>query len=98
MPVPPSPDQAAREAAIHRYYRSTLFAVITGGFAFFEAMYCAARLGLFPFLAKNPASSMEKIAQGLGLAVYPTRVLLMTCASMNLVRVEGGLFSNEPES
>lgn len=85
-------------ADLEARHRQRSFNLIVGGFAFFEVMYSAARLGLFTCLARNPGSTIGQIGNELDIAPYPLRVLLLACTSLRLLKKEGELYWNEPES
>src|SRR5687768_5340152 len=85
-------------AELETRHRQRNFNLIVGGFAFFEVMYSAARLGLFTYLARNPGSAIGPIGNALDIAAYPLRVLMLACTSLRLVKKEGELYWNEPES
>lgn len=56
------------------------------GFAGFQVLVAASRLGLFDLLAKQPDRDLEAIRDALGLPDHSTRALLLSCASLGLVR------------
>jgi hypothetical protein len=96
---PPSPSEAAigqREPSIHQSQRSYQFNLILGGYAFFEVLYSATKLGLFTHLDTNPGGDREQIGRALGLAAHPLRVLLLACVSLHLLRKEGERYFNAP--
>lgn len=64
--------------------------------AFFNsnALFSACELGLFEFLNTHPKSSLDEVAEGLGLSTYAARVLLLSIANTGLVEKSGEAYSN----
>lgn len=67
---------------------------IVFGYAMFEALYAACELDLFGTLSKRPGMTAPELSQELGLGPYPTRLLLLTCCSIELLVKNGDRYYN----
>jgi hypothetical protein len=76
--------------------RAYQFNLILGGFAFFEVLYSATKLGLFTHLEAHPGDGREEIGRALGLDPYPLRVLLLACVALQLLHKDGERYRNAP--
>lgn len=61
--------------------------VLVRGFAFFQALVSACQLGLFEYLSASPHRTKEEIATRLKLPSHSVNVLLLTCTSLGLLKV-----------
>ncbi|WP_432146312.1 methyltransferase [Streptomyces sp. bgisy084] len=62
----------------------------------FQFLSAALQFGLFDVLEKNPGTTREELAVHLGLAPQPTRILLLGCTAMGVLRKEGDGYYNTP--
>ncbi|MER5886137.1 methyltransferase [Streptomyces sp. NPDC001941] len=69
---------------------------LTTGFWRFKALAAAVDLGLFSALARLGSAEAPELAAALGLDARPTRMLLASCASMDLLVREDGRYRNSP--
>lgn len=60
--------------------------MILGGHIHFQTLSAAVQLDLFTMLARNKGMTRAKIAQTLGVAEKPIRILLLGCSALGLVR------------
>lgn len=67
---------------------------IAGGPVHFQSMRAAARLGLVPFLRERPGATRAEVAAGLGIPEKSAHILLMSCATLKLVRKRGDRYYN----
>jgi hypothetical protein len=58
---------------------------IVFGYAMFQALYAACELDLFTKLHQNPGMTADELSRALDLPAHSTRLLLLTCSSMELV-------------
>lgn len=70
------------------FLRSTLRQayLVMGGHIFFQTLSVAVQVDLFTRLARSGPLSREAIAGMLGIAEKPTRILLLGCSALGLVR------------
>lgn len=80
-----------RASLIHERIAPRLF---LRGFAGFQVLVAGHRLGLFEFLARSPGRRLEDIRDGLGLPDQSARALLLSCASLGLVKRQGVGYRN----
>ena len=66
---------------------------IVGGHIYFQTLNAALELDLFTVLDQRPMT-LEQIASALGCAVQPSRILLLGCLSLGLVRRRSGVYAN----
>lgn len=73
------------------FYRGPEFhiSLIFGGPIFFQTLRTACQVDLFGLLTKSPGLTAEEIAERLHLDLYPTRVLLLTCITLKLLKKSG---------
>lgn len=62
---------------------------IVFGYAMFEALFAACELDLFTTLSVKPGMTASEISAELGLPAHSTRLLLLTCCSMELLVKDG---------
>lgn len=67
---------------------------IVFGYAMFEALFAACELDLFTKLSQTPGMTAEQLAHALDLPAHSTRLLLLTCSSMELVVKNGDRYYN----
>lgn len=58
---------------------------IVFGYAMFEALFAACDLDLFTKLSEKPGMTADELSLALNLPAHSTRLLLLTCSSMELV-------------
>src|SRR4051812_305945 len=58
---------------------------IVFGYAMFEALHAACELRLFAALSERPGLTLDELAPELALSTHSTRLLLLACASIELV-------------
>ncbi len=68
------------------------------GYATFQALYAAVELDLFTTLSARPGLTAAEIAEAIALSPYSTRLLLLTCASIELVVKNGDKYYNSAVS
>lgn len=62
----------------------------------FQYLSAAVRFGLFELLAREPGLTRAQIAERLGIANQPARILLLGCTSAGLLTKEGDRYTNSP--
>ncbi|HEX6700948.1 MAG TPA: methyltransferase [Gaiellaceae bacterium] len=67
---------------------------IVWGFAMFQALYAACELDLFGKLSKAPGLTADQLSAELPLPQHSTRLLLLTCSSLELVVKNGDRYYN----
>lgn len=77
---------SGRARLIHEQFAPRLF---LRGFAGFQVLVAGHRLGLFELLARSPGWRLEDIRDELGLPDRSARALLLSCASLGLVKRDG---------
>jgi len=70
--------------------------LLMGGFMFFQYLHSAARLGLFSYLERNPASSLTDVSAALDIPLHSARVLLLGCCSVGVVEKRQGGYHTAP--
>jgi hypothetical protein len=65
-----------------------------GGHIFFQTLAAAVRFDLFGLLTKHGSLTRAQIAQELGIAEQPARILLLGCTSLGLLRKSGESYRN----
>jgi hypothetical protein len=65
--------------AVERFY------LVFGGHIFFETLYAAVKFNLFDILKQRPGLDVTEIAQALGIAEQPARILLLGLTSTKLL-------------
>ncbi|MCC7402867.1 MAG: methyltransferase domain-containing protein [Bdellovibrionales bacterium] len=70
------------------------FYLVFGGHIFFETLRTAVRLGLFDCLESEPKITRQQLAQRLGLAEQPVRILLLGLTASGLIRKRGTGYRN----
>jgi hypothetical protein len=65
-----------------------------GGFAYLMLLYSACKFDLFSYLKRNPHVALKQISRDLELPEASTRVLLMACSTLGLVKRRGNGYSN----
>ena len=69
------------------------------GYAMFQTLFAACELDLFTKLSQKPGMTADEISLALNLPAHSTRLLLLTCSSMELVVKNGNRYYNRyPES
>jgi hypothetical protein len=71
---------------------------IVFGYAMFETLFAACELDLFTKLSRTPGMTAEEISLALDLPAHSTRLLLLTCSSMELVVKNGDRYYNSSVS
>lgn len=64
------------------------------GYAMFETLFAACELDLFAKLSRQPGMTADELALALDLPSHSTRLLLLTCSSMELVVKNGDRYYN----
>lgn len=67
---------------------------IVFGYAMFQTLFAACELDLFAKLSRRPGMTADELAQALDLPAHSTRLLLLTCSSMELVVKSGDRYYN----
>lgn len=62
--------------------------LILGGFAFFQAVAAATSVNLFGYISANPGATRADISRALNLPDNSTRVLLLACTALRLLKRE----------
>lgn len=76
------------KAEIERLY------LVMGGAIFFETLSAAVELDLFTHLRETPSLTTAEIAARLGLEEKPTRILLLGCTSLGLLKKSKDTYKN----
>ncbi len=85
----------ATHTAIPEVQWSKLYRIL-GGHIFFQTLSAAVRLDLFGVLHKFGPLNRTEIAAHLGIDEKPARILLLGCATLELVEKEGDSYRNSP--
>ena len=98
MVKPTTPRKAAPRHSEVSINSARDFELAINGYAIFQALYAAAKLGIFSYLSENPNSTPKKIERALGLSSHPLRILLLSCCSINLLSRDEkkGTYQNSP--
>jgi ubiquinone/menaquinone biosynthesis C-methylase UbiE len=67
---------------------------IVFGYAMFQALFAACELNLFTKLSHKPGMTADEVAEVIHLPAHSTRLLLLTCSSMELVVKNGDRYYN----
>jgi len=67
---------------------------IVFGYATFEALFAACEVGLFAKLADQPGMTLDEVTSAIKLPRHSTRMLLLTCSSIDLVVKNGDRYYN----
>ena len=67
---------------------------IVFGYAMFQALFAACELDLFTKLSEKPGMRADELSLALDLPAHSTRLLLLTCSSMDLVVKNGDRYYN----
>jgi len=67
---------------------------ICSGHIYFETLHAAIDLGLFDLLDKRPRLVAAEISEALEIASKPTRILLLGCVSLGLLKKRGDTYRN----
>jgi SAM-dependent methyltransferase len=70
------------------------FYLIMSGHIYFETLSAAVEFDLFGLLSKHRRLSCTEIANHLGIAEKPARILLLGCTALGLLRKRGAMYSN----
>lgn len=70
------------------------FYLVFGGHIFFQTLRTAVKFDLFSLLAKHGRLTRREIADRLGIAEQPARILLLGCTSAGLLHKRGSRYSN----
>lgn len=65
------------------------FFLLLGGPVFFQTLRTACQLNLFGLLSSKPGLTKQEIASHLGIAEYPTLILLMSCVALKFLKKSG---------
>lgn len=68
--------------------------LIAGGHTAFQLLWAGLELGLYDKLAKRPGMSLDEVAEALGLARQPARILLIGLTALGVVRLDEGRYRN----
>ncbi|BCX88703.1 L-tyrosine C(3)-methyltransferase [Methylomarinovum tepidoasis] len=68
--------------------------LVFGGHIFFQTLRTAVRLGIFDLLAQEGPLTRRDMAERLGLAEQPLRIVLLGLVSTGILRKEGDLYAN----
>jgi SAM-dependent methyltransferase len=72
-----------------------LYRIMYGSIAF-EMLHAASRLGVFDWLGAHPGATRAEVGEAVGLAPYPTDILLTGLRGLELVVDDGAGFANAP--
>jgi len=72
------------------------FWLVLGGHIFFQTLRAATQLELFTLLSEHPGLTQPQIAERLRLEEKPTRILLLGCTALGLLRKQGAAYANAP--
>jgi hypothetical protein len=81
------------EGVIFRRQMERLYLVF-GGHIFFQTLRTAVQLDLFTLLAKEGPLTRQEIAQRLGIAEQPARIVILGLTTVGLLRKRGDKYSN----
>lgn len=68
--------------------------LVFGGHIFFQTLRTAVQLDLFSLLAKSGPLTRQEIAQRLGIAEQPARIVILGLTSVGLLRKRGNRYGN----
>jgi hypothetical protein len=67
---------------------------VLGGYTFFQLMHAAVELDLFTLLSRRGPMTHDELAEALGLEDRATRVLLLGCTVLGLIKLRRGRYRN----
>lgn len=68
--------------------------LIAGGHSAFQLLWAGVELGLYDLMSRQPGMTLAEIAQSLGIAQYPCRVLLVGLTALGVVVKESDKYRN----
>lgn len=68
--------------------------LIAGGHTAFQLLWAGVELGLYDKLSARPGQTLDELAQALGLARQPARILLVGLTALGVVKLENGRYRN----
>lgn len=68
--------------------------LIAGGHTAFQLLWAGVELGLYDALSAEPDRSLDQVADALGLARQPTRVLMVGLTALGIVNLDNGHYRN----
>lgn len=68
--------------------------LMAGGHTAFQLLWAGAELGLYDKLSAQPGQTLDQLAQSMGLARQPARILLTGLTALGVVRLEQGAYRN----
>ncbi|MFZ5573988.1 MAG: methyltransferase [Pseudomonadota bacterium] len=68
--------------------------LIAGGHTAFQLLWAGVELGLYDTLSARPGQTLDELAQALGLARQPARILLVGLTALGVVKLENGRYRN----
>jgi hypothetical protein len=70
--------------------------LVLGGHVFFQTLRSAVELDIFTLLAHNPGTTLDGMAELVGVERKPMRILLLGCTALGLIEKRGDGFHNSP--
>jgi hypothetical protein len=70
--------------------------LIAGGHSAFQLLWAGVELSAFDHLSRDPGLTLPQVADRIGIAVYPCRILLVGLTALGLIRKQGDRYSNAP--
>lgn len=68
--------------------------LIAGGHTAFQLLWAGVELGLYDKLSARPGQSLDELAQSLGIARQPARILLIGLTALGIIKLEKGGYFN----
>ncbi len=68
--------------------------LIAGGHTAFQLLWAGVELGLYDKLSARPGQSLDELAQSLGIARQPARILLIGLTALGIIKLEKGEYFN----
>jgi SAM-dependent methyltransferase len=68
--------------------------LIAGGHSAFQLLWSGDQLGVYALLSNEPGIGLHEIAERLGLAAYPCRILLVGLTALGIISKEDGRYHN----
>lgn len=72
----------------------TRLVLIAGGHTAFQLLWAGVELGLYDALSTQPDQNLDEIAQALGLARQPARILLVGLTALGIIKLNTGAYRN----
>lgn len=68
--------------------------LIAGGHTAFQLLWAGVELGVYDKLSAQPGQSLDELAQSLGIARQPARILLIGLTALGIIKLEKGGYFN----